>query len=167
MCIILVYFEALNLHQFSIPIYRLFGFKSSNIVALIFVFNTEMVFSNEFVVLLFVFRDFFCYHFFLWFWRCFKMSKPSTEIVFLWVLRFLKTWIGSAWLCCQCCITGNIFSHQKWILWNFIIHPSVAHSSIAFASKNEFLRNGTIYCWLFLLFEIEKQENVSLKLKMQ
>ena len=64
MCIILVYFEALNLHQFSIPIYRLFGFKSSNIVALIF-YNTEMVFSNEFVVLLFVFRDFFCYHFFL------------------------------------------------------------------------------------------------------
>jgi len=36
MCIILVYFEALNLHQFSIPIYRLFGFESSNIVALIF-----------------------------------------------------------------------------------------------------------------------------------
>ena len=66
MCIILVYFEALNLHQFSIPIYRLFGFESSNIVALIF-YNTEMVFSNEFVVLLFVFRDFFCYHFFLLF----------------------------------------------------------------------------------------------------
>lgn len=143
MCIILVYFEALNLHQFSIPIYRLFGFESLNIVALIFVHNTEVVFSIEFVVLLFVFRDFFCYHFFLWFWRCFKMSKPSTEIVFLWIPRFLKTWIGSAWLCCQCCITGNIFSHQKWILWNFIIHPSVTHSSIAFASKNEFLRNGT------------------------
>ena len=128
MCIILVYFEALNLHQFSIPIYRLFGFKSSNIVALIFVFNTEMVFSNEFVVLLFVFRDFFCYHFFLWFWRCFKMSKPSTEIVFLWVLRFLKTWIGSAWLCCQCCITGNIFSHKNEFSGiSLFIHPSHIH----------------------------------------
>lgn len=129
-------------------------------------YNTEMVHSNQLAVLLFVF-------------------EISIVIPFSWNIVDASIWANHQLKLCFCkfwtfenmkrfslalfsiCITSNMFSHQNWILRNFIIHPYVTHSSIAFASENEFLRNDTMYCWQFLLFETKKQENGSSKLKMQ
>ena len=96
MCIILVYFEALNLHQFSIPIYWIFGFKSSVIVVLI-LSNTEMVCSNQCVVLLFVFSRFLLLSLFSFILKRLQDEQTINWNCFFMCSRILKTtWMDSA-----------------------------------------------------------------------
>ena len=98
--------------------YQFIGYLDSNLQLLLFWFYLILKWyaQNNVRFYYLFFRDFFCYHFFLLFWRGFKMSKPSTEIVFL-------------------CVPGFRRQHE-WIQPSFVV--KVASLEIYFRIKTEF-----------------------------